>query len=201
MLLTDLGGHDVQDPPAQDPQLPRPEVGCLRDQVGLGGREDLGPDLLGRQLVQRMADHPRLGQIHLTATQRDTHLGPAAVQRLGQGEVAPVGTEVPAGVMGQERGHVPSTLGQRDIVGGRHQPQPQGSELGLHLSEPQHRVPLVTGIHEHHLDVGGLLQCDRHRVGARQHRVHRSTIEDRTHHAPPAPTTDHWVSRVDAARL
>ena len=42
VLLADLRGDDVQDPAAQDPQLPRTELRGLRDQMGLRVPEHLG---------------------------------------------------------------------------------------------------------------------------------------------------------------
>ena len=54
VLLTDLGGDDVQDPPSQDPQLSRTELRRLRDQMGLRVLEHLGRELLGGQLVERV---------------------------------------------------------------------------------------------------------------------------------------------------
>ena len=200
VLLDDLRREDLEDPAAQDPQLARTEVRRLGDQVGLGPGEQVGGDLLGGQLLQGVGDHPRLGHVEVALTERRRHHGPAPVQRFGECQVAPVGAEVAAGVLGDQRGHVAGTLGQRDVVGDRHHPQLQRGQLRLETGQPQQRRPLVPGVHEGDLHISGLLQRRRDRLGTRQHRVHVA-VEGRAHHAPPTSTTDHWVSRVDAARL
>ena len=96
---------------------------------------------------------------------------PAPVQCLGQRQVTPVRAVVAERVLSEQRRDVAGTLGQRDVVGGRHHPQPQRRQLGLEPSQPQQRRPLVTGIHEHDLHIGALLQRRLDGIGTREHRV------------------------------
>ena len=78
-----------------------------------------------------MADDLRLRHVHLTEAERVSHLAPAPVESLSQREVSPVRTSISPGVVGDQRGHVPSTLGASDLVGDGHQPHPQARELRL----------------------------------------------------------------------
>ena len=105
---------------------------------------------------------------------------PALVQRLGKGKVATVGPELTPGVMGEQRGDITRTLGQRHVVGDRHHPQPQRRQLGLDTRELQKRRTLVRRRHEHDLHVGRRLECRLDSVSARKDRVHR-TVERGTH--------------------
>ena len=77
--LADLGGDDVEDPTAQDPQLPRPELRrLLATRCASAFARISAADLLGRQLVERVSDHLRLRQVHLTPTQRRQRPGSTA---------------------------------------------------------------------------------------------------------------------------
>ena len=203
VLLTDLGGDDVQDPPAQDPQLPRTELGGLRDQMGLRVPQHLGRDLVGGQLVEGVGDHLRLRHVQLAGTKTRGHTGPAAVQRLSQRQVAPVRAVVATGVVGHQRRHVPGTLGQGHVVGDRHQPQLQRGQLRLQPGQPQQRGPLVGRVHEHDLHIGRVLERSLDRVGTREHRMNgsRSNVELTSHLLQPTTDQWGWFSRVDAARL
>jgi len=97
--LIDFGRDDVEDSPAQDPQLSRPEVSRLRDQVCFRVGEHPGWDLVGRKLVERMRDHLRLCHVEVALTERGGHVSPALVERLGEHQV----TTVRAGVGADHR--------------------------------------------------------------------------------------------------
>ena len=200
VLLEDLRRQYLQHPAAQDPQLTRTEVRRLRDQVRLRPGHQLGRDLLGWQLLQRAGDHPRLVDVELTLTQRRGNHAPAPVQRLGERQVAAVGREVGARLVGEQRPDVAGTLGHSDIVRSRHHPQLQRAQLRLEPGQLHQRRPLLRGRHERDLHIRRLLQRSPDRLGTRQHRMH-VVLEDRAHRAPPDSTTGLWFSRVDAARL
>jgi hypothetical protein len=165
--LADLGCHRVQDPPTQVPQLPGTELGRPGDQVRFGITDHLGWEGVCRQLVQRVADHLGLRHVHLAQSQGGRYLGPPLLQRLSQGQLAPVRPVVGAGLMGQQRRDVPGPLIQRDIVGARHQPQLQrrtqpvhAVEHRVHPIERRHHAPpaptRTKGFWVSHVDAAGL---------------------------------------------
>ena len=202
VLLTDLRGDDVQDPPPQDPQLPRTEIRGMRDQMSLRVVEHLGRKLLGRQLVEGVRDHLRLSNVQVAGTQAGGHTGPAPVHRLSQRQVTPVGAVITARLVSHQSRDIAYALSQSNVVGDRHHPQPKRAQLRLQPGQLHQRRPLVRGHHEHHLDVDGVLQCGPDRLGTREDRMHVA-VESRAHSAPPVSTTDQWdwFSRVDAACL
>ena len=117
VVVGDLGGDHVEDPAAEDPQLPRTEPCSL-------GHEALLRHALGRQrrrrrqLVQRPRDHLRLPGVDGAFTQPRGHPLPPVVQRLGQAQVAPALTSVQPRRVAQPRRLVAGTVRLGD-VGGR----------------------------------------------------------------------------------
>ena len=92
VLLDDLGRDDLEDPAAQDPQLPRTEVRRLRHQMRLGPGQQLGRDLVGRAAPPARARSPAAcARLSSPLGERGGHLAPAPIQRLGERQVAPVG--------------------------------------------------------------------------------------------------------------
>ena len=78
-LVGDLGSQVLEDTTAEVTQLPRPEHRGLFDQVRLGLDDQVVTQVVG-QRVQRLHDHPRLGQVHVAGTQRVGRSGSTATR-------------------------------------------------------------------------------------------------------------------------
>ena len=157
VVLADLGGDHVEDPAAQDPQLPRPEPGRFGHQPLLRLRDHLTVDVVG-QRVHRRDDHLGLGPVDLAVAQGPRHDLPAGVQRPGQPQVPTRLAAVASAVVGQPGADVPRPLLNGDVVGRGHDPQPQLRQPRGHPVQRQQRRLLLSGGHEDGVEVGDVLQ-------------------------------------------
>lgn len=81
--LTDLGGHDVQDPSAQDEQLFGVVVAGQPDQVVASPLDQFGVDQIIGKRVERVDDHRGLVGEQVAGGQGITDRFVAAVQGVG----------------------------------------------------------------------------------------------------------------------
>ena len=97
----------------------------LLDQVGLGLHDQVVTQLLGQRL-QRLDDHPGLGQVQVAGTQRVGGLRPLRPERRSQRRVPAYGPVVVPGLGRQPRRGGPVTGRLGDVVGGSEHPEPLG---------------------------------------------------------------------------
>jgi len=153
-----------------------------------------------------VGDHLRPRHVQVAGSKAGGHTGPAPIQRLSERQVSPVLAVIAARAGRHQRGHISSTLGQSDIVGGRHQPQSLRRQSRLQPGQPQQRAPPVGGVHEHDLNIGRVLERSLDRIGTREHWMHVA-VESGAHCTPPASTSWYikrmfeYKRRICAARL
>ena len=124
-LVGDLGGEVLEDTAAEVAQLPRPEHPGLLDQVGLGLDDQVVTQVVGER-VQRLDDHPGLGQVQVAGTQRVGGLVPLRPEGGSQRRVPAYGPVVVPGLGRQPGRGRPVTGRLGDVVGGGEHPKPFG---------------------------------------------------------------------------
>ncbi len=116
--LAELGGDDVEDPAAQDPQVKGCERGCLGHEPGLGQGSD-GVGDVGGQGVERPGDHAGLVEVDVALGESAGQDRPTVVEGVGQPSRSGGGRSVEAGVVGQPGRDVAGPVGCGHVVGGR----------------------------------------------------------------------------------
>jgi len=144
---------------------------AVADQHGLGLGQHVGVDVGGVQVVQRRDDRSGLGQVQRTLGQRGGDRGPPPVQGLGQLLGAVVAARVVQGARVEPGRHVRHPVVAGDIGAAHHHPQPQRLQLRADRGQPEQRLTLVAGRHEHRVHPGRGLQQLLDAGHARQHRV------------------------------
>ncbi len=156
-LFGDVGGQVLQDAGPEGPQLPRPELVGLGDQQRLGLGQQVLAEILG-QCLQRLADHPGLGQVHRRTPERGAHLGPALVQGCCEPGVGPDPAGSVTGRGGQPGRRRPVAGGLGDVVGGGQHPELLGLGAGDHPRQPHQQLLLLTGPAELRRDPSQVVQ-------------------------------------------
>jgi hypothetical protein len=180
-LVSDVRRHHLEDVPAEAPQLARPEVPGLPDEVGLGLVAQLAVEV-GRQRVQRLDHHPHLGQVHVARAERLAHAVPPRVYRVGQlRRLLHRSARVVSFACQPRRGRpVPGGLG--DVIGD-----------GEHSKQLRLRLGDETRPREHRgLPLGHRQVCRVDRVGLGHRRGEPVERQARRggHTSTQAPTTD-----------
>ena len=141
-LVGDLGGEVFEDTAAEVAQLPRPEHLGLLDQVGLGLDDQVVTQVVG-QRVQRLDDHPRLGQVQITGTQSVGGPRPPRPERCSQRRVPAYGPVRFSGLGRQPGRGGPVTGDLGDVVGGREHSEPFALGAADQPRDPEQELLLL----------------------------------------------------------
>jgi hypothetical protein len=125
VVLTHLGGDDVEDSAAEVAQLAGREGRGVLDEDLFGLGADVGGDVVG-EVVQRAGDDVGLRGRHVAGGEPGSEHRPAAVEGPCEREVAAGGAAVDARLASAPGRDVPIAGLFGDLVGDGHEPEPGG---------------------------------------------------------------------------
>ncbi|WP_435771853.1 hypothetical protein [Nocardioides sp. SYSU DS0651] len=197
-LVGRIGRHRLEEPAAEDLQLPRSEHRRLADEVrlrlrqercsrpsGVVARNDLG------QGVQRVDDHPRVVDADPAVVERSAHGRIAVQDAAAQPLVADVATRVVRVGVGQPVRRRPGTGALRDVVGPGQHPDDPGLDPVARTQQLAEVLRLGVGRQEVGIEALGLVQRPVQRGHTGQQRVLRGRRLRRVHAAQASPYHRH----------